>query len=83
VLPGGEPAFALRQRNGTNWPITWWDSVRRSPPELNVQTHNRNFGEAKSAAALKQRFGGQRWSRRESNSACKELIFNKLEVIIF
>jgi len=59
------------------------DSVRRSTPELNVQTHKRNFGEAKSAVALRQRFGGQRWSRRESNSVCNDLISNKLERIIF
>ena len=40
----------------------WVDRVRRSPPELNVPTHKRNFGEAKSADALKQCFGGRRWT---------------------
>ena len=36
-----------------------------------------------TASAVARRFGGRRWSRRESNSSCKGLIFNKLEIIIF
>ncbi len=59
--------------------VQWTASAEARPCALSDAC--KFFLEAKPAVALRQRYGVQRWSRRESNPVSNGLIFNKLEAI--